>query len=248
VEQILSAHAGAANPAGSEPLRVVLCASEKDAGHGAPGFHDYPIWRDRWAAILGGLDGAVVETADRWPNREQFDTADVIVFFHDNPAWSAEKAADLDRLLKRGRGVVFLHWSVNCYRDPEPLADRLGLVWSAGSKPRAGVLDLTYERHPITVGFPEADRMIDESYWNMTGDSGVISPLATSNEEGEPRPQVWLRQKDGGRVGVCIPGHFTWTHDDPLYRVLVFRMMCWAAGKPLNLLDDAVFVGARFTE
>src|SRR6185503_20366419 len=34
------------------PLKIVLCAAAKDVGHGAPGFHDYPLWRERWSKLL----------------------------------------------------------------------------------------------------------------------------------------------------------------------------------------------------
>src|SRR4051812_33238382 len=57
----------AAIPALSEddqklPLKIVLCASPKDAGHNQPGFHDYPLWRERWTKILAGVPGVSTET------------------------------------------------------------------------------------------------------------------------------------------------------------------------------------------
>ena len=163
---------------------------KKDRGHNAPGFHDYPVWRARWTKILAQVPGVTVEPADRWPSAEQWRTADAVAFFHDNPAWEAAKAADLDTFLARGGGVTFLHWSVNCYRDAAPLAARLGRVWAAGSKPRAGAVRLKYRPHEITAGFPGSDAGVDETYWNLTGDGAGTVTLATSDEEGTPQPQV----------------------------------------------------------
>ncbi len=228
------------------PFHIVLCASEKDPGHGDPGFHDYPIWRSRWASILGEIEGVEIDTADQWPDSEQVAYADVVVFFHDNPVWSVEKAEDLDALLSRGAGLVFIHWSINCYRDVLPLQERIGLVWSKDNKWRRGALNLNYQPHPVTLGFEGSEGFVEEPYWNLNGDPSTIQVLATSEEEGRPRPQLWTKQNSNGRVFVCLPGHFTWTHDDPLYRLLVFRGICWAAQRPLNSLDDGVFVGARF--
>ena len=72
--------------------------------------------------------------------------------------------------------------------------------------------------------------------------------LRLSMEEGEPQPQVWARTQGGGRVFVCIPGHFTWTFDDPLYRVLLLRGLCWAAHQPVDRFAELVTVGARLGE
>jgi len=46
-------------------------------------------------------------------------------------------------------------------------------------------------------------------------------------------------------VFACIPGHYTWTMDDPLYRVLVLRGIAWVAHEPdVNRLTELAFVGA----
>ena len=49
--------------------------------------------------------------------------------------------------------------------------------------------------------------------------------LATSVEDGQPTPQMWTREAGKGRVFVAIPGHYNWTFDDPLARVLILRGM-----------------------
>lgn len=230
------------------PFKIVLCASPKDAGHNQPGFHDYPVWRERWTKILATVPGVTTESADRWPSDEQIKSADVIVFFHDNPAWEKSKAADLDAVLARGGGLVFLHWAINAYRDPDPLVERLGRIWGKGAKFRHGGVTLNFAKHPITAGFPDSAQFEDETYWNLTGDAAGAVTLASGAEDGAPQPQVWAAERGKGRVFCCIPGHFTWTHDDPLYRILVFRGLSWAARRPLSRLDSAVFTGARLSD
>ena len=236
------------NPKNEEnnAFRIVLCASEKDEGHSEPGMHDYPLWQSRWTSILGEIAGIDVQIANQWPNSEQIATADVIVFFHNNPTWSSEKADDLDEILNRGGGLVFLHWSINCYRDPLPLQERTGLVWSENNDWRRGVMNLIYEQHPITRGVEGTSGFLEEPYWNLNGDPESIVVIATSEEDGKPRPQLWTKEVKGGRVFVCLPGHFTWTHDDPLYRLLVFRGICWVGRRPLHSLNEGIFVGSRF--
>jgi hypothetical protein len=247
-----SARPGSSNAGGNagtagnrQPFHIVLCASPKDAGHGAPGFHDYPLWRERWSTLLALAEGVTVETADRWPDAQQWKRADVVAFYHDNPAWSAEKAADLDAFLERGGGLVFLHWSMNAYRDVDPLAARLGRAWGPGARFRHGPEDLRFVPHEITSGLGPVS-LVDETYWKLAGDFAATAVLATSTEEGEAQPQVWARMPARGRVFVCIPGHFTWTFDDPLYRLLLLRGLCWAGRQPLDRFAELVTVGARF--
>ena len=57
---------------------------------------------------------------------------------------------------------------------------------------------------------------------------------------------VWVKEREKGRVFVCIPGHYTWTMDDPLYRVLVLRGIAWAARQSdVNRLTDLAGVGVK---
>jgi hypothetical protein len=41
------------------------------------------------------------------------------------------------------------------------------------------------------------------------------------------------------------PGHFAWTFDDPLYRAVLLRGICWAAQRPPGDLSALSTVGAR---
>jgi len=233
-------------PSAATKIKIILCASEKDPGHGAPGFHDYPLWRERWSKLLALADNVIVETADRWPSPEQWQSADVVAFYHDNPAWVADKAGDLDTFLARGGGLIFLHWSMNAYRDVDALKQRLWRAWGPGAKFRYGVEKLSLAPHDLTTGLPGVVELTDEAYWSLPGGEGSSTVLATSDEEGQPTPQVWLREQGPGRVFVCIPGHFTWTFDDPLYRVLLLRGFAWAGKQPLDRFNELVTVGARF--
>jgi hypothetical protein len=49
-------------------------------------------------------------------------------------------------------------------------------------------------------------------------------------------------------VFVSIPGHYTWSFDDPLFRVLLLRGMAWAAGEPEDRFADLATIGARVAE
>ena len=89
--------------------------------------------------------------------------------------------------------------------------------------------------------------MYDESYWKLTGDPGDVTLLATSVEDGMATPQMWVRDHQPGRVFVSIPGHYSWTFDDPLFRVLLLRGIAWTANEPVDRFNELVFPGARMS-
>lgn len=230
-----------------ELFDIVLVAGPKDHG---PDEHDYPLWQERWKQLLALARGVRVTTADGWPSVEQMARARVLVFYSNNPGWSAERAVQLKAYQDRGGGLVYIHFAVDGHRDVEALAERIGLAWRGGaSKFRHGALDLDFSKasHPISHGFKSL-HLHDESYWNLVGDPTGIRVLATGIEDGIERPLLWVRENGAGRVFVSIPGHYTWTFDDPAFRLLLLRGICWAGKEPEDRLSDLATVGARFAE
>jgi type 1 glutamine amidotransferase len=226
------------------PLRVLLCAGPKDHG---PSEHDYPLWQKRWSTLLALDDSIAVDRADLWPTKAQWEQSDVVVFYSANPGFSLDTAKDLDTHLARGKGLVYLHFAVNGQVGPDALAQRIGLSWGRGPTFRHGHVDLKLPdlNHPITRGMPSTIAFEDETYWLLTGDPSKVHILGTSVEQGQPRPILWTFEKDRGRVFVSILGHFTWTFDDPLFRLLILRGIAWSAGSDANRLDHLATIGAR---
>ncbi len=68
--------------------------------------------------------------------------------------------------------------------------------------------------------------------------------LASGMEDKEPRPLFWTVEHAKGRVFVSIPGHFSWTFDDPLFRVLLLRGIAWTAREPVDRFNNLVLPGA----
>ena len=243
VEAVLEGSATSdGKPANS--LHVVLVAGAKDHG---PGEHDYPAWKKAWRELLEMADGVRVTTADGWPSAEDLQSTDAIVFFQKGD-WTPERARDLDAFLARGGGASFIHYAVSGGKDAEGFAERIGLAWNeAWPKFRHGPLDVKFvpgSEHPIARNFGKV-HFYDESYWNAVGDPQRINLLATGVEEGEPRPLFWTREHSGGRVFVSIPGHYSWTFDDPLFRVLLLRGIAWTANEPVDRFNELALPGAR---
>jgi putative heme-binding domain-containing protein len=231
-------------PEKTRSLHVVLVAGKKDHG---PGEHDYPAWLKVWPKLLGMADGVRVTTAMDWPAAEDFKTADVIVFYQQGK-WTAERASDVDGYLARGGGLVYLHYAVDGGADAPGFAQRIGLAWRGGeSKFRHGPLDLGFEggsRHPIGRNFDKVS-LIDESYWNLVGDVKKVTVLAGGVEDGKSQPLFWTLEPSRGRIFVSIPGHYAWTFDDPLFRVLLLRGIAWAAREPVDRFNLLATPGAR---
>jgi type 1 glutamine amidotransferase len=155
----------------------------------------------------------------------------------------------VDRFLRRGGGLVYIHYAVDGGKDPEGFADRIGLAWQGlRSKFRHGPLDVEFvpgSDHPIARNFDRI-HLHDESYWNLVGDASRIDLLASGDEEDQPQPLFWTFEPEmGGRVFVSIPGHFAWTFDDPIFRILLLRGIAWATKADVDRFNELVLPGAR---
>ena len=240
--------AGAPNPPEkTRPIRVVLVAGKKDHGKGE---HDYPAWQKAWEALFKLADRCEVATAWEWPAKEEFQKADVMVFYQHGD-WTPARAADVDAFLDRGGGLVYVHWAVDGREDAPGFAKRIGLASRGGKiKYRHGPLDLAFNpavKHPVARNFDRL-KLVDESYWTLTGDLPADRVIATQVEDGEPRPLFWTTEPGKGRVFVSIPGHYSWTFDDPLFRVVLLRGIAWAAKEPVDRFNALVRPGADVAE
>ncbi|HEV3383775.1 MAG TPA: ThuA domain-containing protein, partial [Gemmata sp.] len=239
--------AGAPNPPEkTRPIRIVLVAGSKDHG---PGEHDYPAWQKAWSELIGAADKVEVVTAWEWPERVEFQKADVMVFFQ-RGSWDAKRSADIDAFLERGGGAVYIHWAVDGQKDSPGFAKRIGLAWGNGSKFRHGPVDLTFDRetkHPIARNFEKLS-LVDESYWDLTGELPKGRIIASAVEDKQPRPLFWSLEQGRGRVFVSIPGHYSWSFDDPLFRLILLRGIAWTAREPVDRFNDLVWPGADVTK
>lgn len=215
-----------------EPLSVCLVSGEKDHG---PGEHEYELWQANWKALLSQAPGVMVDTAFQWPQPSQWHTADLVVLYFWNHNWTPDRYADLDAFLARGGGVVVLHSAMVEDDDPQKLAERFGL---AGQRPqlqfRHGPLRLDVDdpsAHPIMRGIDNL-YLVDETYWELQGDPSKVEVevLATSLEAERVCPMLWTHRVNDGRVFCSVPGHYAWTFEDPIYRLILLRAMAWAVG------------------
>ncbi|MEX0642452.1 MAG: ThuA domain-containing protein, partial [Pirellulales bacterium] len=243
LESILHAATPPSEPVETKPLAVMLVAGKQDHG---PGEHDYPAWQQSWTKLLKKAGKLTVDTAQDWPNAEQWKRSDVIVFYFWNHDWSPDRYRDLDAFLARGGGVVAIHSALIADSNPEKLAERWGLAAQPRrTKYRHGPLELVFDSqadHTITAGFTNAP-MVDETYWPMIGDPSRVRVLATTIEDGQSRPMLWTYQPGKGRVFASVLGHYAKTLDDPWFQILMLRGVAWAADEPITRLQGTAVEG-----
>jgi putative heme-binding domain-containing protein len=224
--------AGAPNPpAKTRPIHVVLVAGKKDHG---PGEHDYPWWAERWEPLLGKAAQVDVKAVLKWPAPEDWAWADVAVLYQ----WGKYDAAKLKDLGDFGKGLVFVHSAT----ITQELAPILGLSGGRLMKFRHGELELSLEPHSITEGLPKKIKFHDETYWPLVKD-GQVETIGSAVEEGKAWPMIWTR---GRNIVGCVLGHYSWSFEDPYFRLLLLRSIAWAAGEPVHRFDPLAGEGVLF--
>jgi type 1 glutamine amidotransferase len=184
-----------------------------------------------------------------FPSQEQLDEADVLIFFQKG-TWNDQRQSKLDTYLAKGKGAVYIHWAVNGDERVGDFSKRIGIASRGGNiRYRHGPLSLQMQNtdHPILRNMTDMS-LYDESYWLMTGNVENVTLLASSEEDGAPQPQVWTYENGPGKVFVSIPGHYSWTFDDPLFRVLLLRGIAWTAGEPVDRFNALASPGARMAK
>jgi putative heme-binding domain-containing protein len=232
-------------PTAVNPVTLILVAGPQDHG---PGEHDYPGWQRRWSAWLGRAAGVTVETALRWPSTEQWQRANGVLFYDWNHAWSPAQYRQLDEYLARGGGLVMLHAAVIEDKNPENLAQRLGLAAQIGrTKYRHGPLMLKFAgaSAPLLGGLGEHP-FLDETYWPLIGEPSRVNVLATAVEGGKDHPMAWTFEPGRGRVFCSILGHYSHTFDDPLFRLMVLRGLAWTLRQPPARFHERLWDGSAW--
>lgn len=226
-------------------LHLLLVAGPQDHG---PGEHDYPAWQRVWSQLLAAADHVTVDTAMDWPTGEQLKVADTIVLYQKG-TWNENRAQAIDAHLAKGRGLVLIHWAVEGEGMASAFAQRIGFASDLNrTQYRHGPLQVNWQSetgHPIARNLSRIS-LVDESYWNLVaGSTGKLELLAKGGPEaGDIRPPLfWTVQPLNGRVFVSIPGHYSWTFDDPVFRTILLRGIAWASHEAVDRFNELVTLG-----
>ena len=239
------------------------------------GYHEHDWVMDLYVnKLLSKVPRVTATHIMYFPSKKQWEKADLVVFYHHAfNTWGKPQYNLIDAFQARGGGLIFIHESLIQRPGGEELAKRVGLAWgtrdSASGRSRWGAMptpvDVTTKgrRHPILEGFGAKIDIVDEFYWNLTGDQSKIDVLVTSpagpggGSTGPPKaekldsnkwPVFWTMEKGKGKVFVSNPGHNYFLFNDPYYRIILFRAMAWTMNESFDPFKPLVTEGIELKE
>ncbi|MHC4703903.1 MAG: ThuA domain-containing protein, partial [Planctomycetota bacterium] len=178
-----------------------------------------------------------------WPaNPRDLDDADAIVFLTDgrdmHPLKEPGRVAKIDKLAKKGAGLMFVHYSVD---PPEGAGPKL-LHWIGGcyekglsQNPINTVKVSTVENeHPVSRGCG-GYILEDEWYFDLRfrEDGPAVTPIMTGKlppRNPEDKVLAWATErKDGGRGFGFTGGHYHSNWHSEAFRKLVLNAILWTA-------------------
>ncbi len=204
----------------------------------------------------------VTHLSGEWPSAEELAKADTIVFYADggggHPAIQQERIAQIEKQMKRGAGLVCIHYAVEFPKEkggPE-FVNWLGGYfepnWSVNPHWTADFKSLP--EHPVTRGVKPFSSN-DEWYYHMRFRDGMkgVSPILTdlptaetlTRPDGphsgnpdvrkaiankEPQHVAWATEReDGGRAFGFTGGHFHRGWGNDDQRKLLLNAILWTA-------------------
>jgi hypothetical protein len=245
--------------AAEKPRKVVLLAGPLDKGH-PRGTHEYEKSVRLLAHCLShspDAKGIVAEAhAGGWPaDPRTLDDADTIVLIasgsdrreSDHPFLVGDRLSVIERQMKRGCGLVLIHWCV--FVPKEKAGDRV-LDWvggyfdyESGPKPRGWysriqtattrAVPVAASAHPISRGLSPFS-LREEYYYRIRfrERDKRLTPILTTAIPGEKEVQTvaWAVQRPGGGRGFGFTGgHFFDNWQVEPFRKMVLNAVAWTA-------------------
>jgi type 1 glutamine amidotransferase len=207
---------------------------------------------EKLLAPYASIDATLSRADEPWPDGPaQIDQADgVVMFVTEGARWlqnDPRRYAAISQMLKRGGGLVAIHWSVGA-KEGQYMEQQLQILGGSRGGPERKYTYLETDvtvlnpEHPIVTGV-ESYRVHDEFYYNLdllqagpTAPAGgrVITPLLSAKIEDKDEICGWAFEPEvGGRSFgfVCLHYHRNW--ELPHYRRLVVQGVLWTLDLPI---------------
>jgi len=165
-------------------------------------------------------------------------TFDAVVFYDMPKTISEEEKLSYYKLLKLGKGLVFLHHSLASYQDWADFKTIIGGKYHEEQNTAASSTyqhDVTFKvkivdpKHPVTKGISDFE-ILDEVYGN-TEFLPEVTPLLTTENPNSSKIIGWTHQKQNSRVVYIQPGHDKNGYFNPNYQKLLKQAIVFVAGK-----------------
>lgn len=234
--------------------------------HHIPGAHDYELVKDTMVQLLGAIEKVIIDEAFEFPSQDQFNSADVIIFFVHFPSLRKRQFNDLRNFILNGGGVVSLHETA-ILRPPskgKKLSECLGMAWNDdGSKWGAIFDEIKLDTsHPILEGFFEKLVISDEFYWDLFEEQSVriLGEVRTGPDGDSERsvpvdqlskdysPIIWTYEIGKGKVFGTTIGHNTYSYFDPEFRIILFRSIAYVGNISFEPFKKLVYHGITSKE
>ena len=157
-------------------------------------------------------------------------TFDAVVFYDMPKTITDKEKANYYKLLKLGKGLVFLHHSQCSYQEWNEYKTIVGGKYhEEKNTPQTSTYqhDITFtvkianSKHPVTRGIKDFE-ILDEVYGNTEVLSGV-TPLLTTENLQSSKIIGWTHQKENSRIVYIQPGHDKNAFQNKSYRQLVWQ-------------------------
>jgi type 1 glutamine amidotransferase len=165
-------------------------------------------------------------------------TFDAVVFYDMPKTISEAEKESYHKLLKLGKGLVFLHHSLASYQDWNEFKTIIGGKYHEEKNSRATStyqhdvnfkVQITDSKHPITKGITDFE-ILDEVYGNTEVLSGV-TPLLTTDHPQSSKIIGWTHQKENSRIVYLQLGHDKNGWFNPNFQKLVWQAIAYVARK-----------------
>jgi type 1 glutamine amidotransferase len=255
------AHGQAETKPDSTKRRIVLIAGPKSHGPVGNGMHDYG-WSVCLLRVMLEHSNIAARIAvdhflEGWPKNsaavEHADTLMIVSDGRDGDKFSEalhlesnERVREVDRLMKRGCGLITFHFSTFA---PEKYADKV-LDWSGGYfqwetngrkqwysnlKIVEADVNIVAPSHPVCRGV-EPFKMREEFYFDIKfrDHDSALTPLwavpALMGRQPDGNVVAWVRERTGGgRSFSTTCGHFYDNWEHPQFRALSLNALAWTA-------------------
>ena len=253
--------AGGVLVASAADKKILLLAGPPSHG---PGEHEHRAGCLLLKSCLDRVPGvSAVVYSNGWPKDPAvFEGAATVVLYSDggggHPALQDDRLQQLDRLMKKGVGLVCIHYATEPTLEK---GEQEFIEWIGGCfeidrsvNPHWDANFKVLPKHPITRGV-EPFNINDEWYFNMRfreGMKGVhpiltaVPPQSTMSrkdgphegnpevrkavERGEPQHVAWAAERPGGGRGFGFTGaHFHRNWGNPNFRKIVLNAIVWTA-------------------
>lgn len=165
-------------------------------------------------------------------------TFDAVVFYDMPKTISEDEKESYHKLLKLGKGLLFLHHSQCSYQDWAEFKTIVGGKYhEEKNSPQTSTYqhDVTFTvkitgiKHPVTKGIKDFE-ILDEVYGNTEVLPGVITLLTTDHPQSS-KIIGWTHTKENSRIVYIQPGHDKNGWFNPNYQKLVKQAIAYVSEK-----------------